>query len=553
MGVTVLLRPTQQSEDVASQPNRIVLSSLASAIAAGMGACDERLAIGEDSCMFRQFVSSRPYTPARFQSVRPYTAIGVIFLLVVVLLATCGRSTVATPPTNPGAHGLYVTSIQTPAKPESSADTVTITSLGLADGRLGWQASSSWIPFVSQLHATVVGSLLLTPVLTIPAMQTASPTSSLVAADRQTGRRLWSVSADALISAVAISDEVVYVSGLQSTPSHAYQKVVTALRASDGHKLWRLVAPEVNGFNDVITPVGGVLSIVSNQICFDSCSAAYLFAVRMSDGRLLWEHTLAGNFNLAAPTIDHGMLYLNVPVDDPVSGASFELDVYHADTGALAWRFAPRVSQFGGYSAPYVAEGTVYSGATMPLVNDHYRPDHWAYTLVALDGQTGAQKWQITTELYPAIRAANAQILLVADQTAIQPSGNVGVSYLSAIRRSDGKRLWRVEQTQYLVSPQFVGNAIVGILSQPGPGQRGEAVAFSAADGQTLWRTSLGVTSAQPTTAQPITNSSAPLVILGAVIYATYDGATVYALRLGDGGVLWKTRLPTAIMGLTVV
>jgi outer membrane protein assembly factor BamB len=477
---------------------------------------------------------------------------GVLLLLALTLIAGCGRSTAAAPTTSGAAHGLYVTSVKQPVggSAGSGVNTVTVTSVGLTTGKLDWHVSAPWIPFLSQRSLVVIGDFIFAPVLSIPSMTANNPTSSLIAYDRQTGRQLWSVDAGSLISAVALADGVVYVSELQQAPSHhSNQKIVTALRSSDGHTLWRVIVPEVNGFSDVITPIDGALYVVSNQICFDYCSAAYVFAMRMRDGKLLWTKTIVGNLNLATPTIDHGMLYLQVPTVDPALGSSAELDAYHTDTGALAWRFASHLSQFEFYGPPYIADGTVYTGMTTPLASDPSRPDHWTYALVALDGQTGARKWQIATDLYPAVDAANAQMLLVRDQTAIQPSGAVSVRYLSAIRRSDGKRLWRIPVAGTFVAPQFVGGAIVGVLGQETPGQPGAAVAFSLADGHTLWRTPLGVMGAQPQIVYP----GVSLAVMGDVVYTSYDNATLYALRLGDGGVLWKTTLPDGITSITVV
>lgn len=501
--------------------------------------------------MFHQSTSRRQDTPTRRPRINSHAASGAILMLVFMLLAACGRSTSATPPSTSAPHGLYVTSVHTQTSTTKGAgyDTVDVTSVGLTDGKLGWRVSSQWPPFLSpQTQATITGPLLLAPILNVGTGPTPTPTSSLIAYDRQTGRQMWSARDGAFVSAMSLSDGVVYTSSVQSTSAQTYQKVVTALRGSDGHTLWRLVVPAVNGFNDVITPVNGVLYIVSNQICFDYCSAAYLFAVRMSDGKLLWEHTLTGNFDLAAPTVERSMLYLNVPVDYPVSGASFELDAYHADTGALAWSFAPHLSQFEFYGAPFIADGTVYTGVTTPLASEPGRSDHSTYALVALDGQTGRPKWQVATNLYPAVDTSNAQTLFVEDQTAIQPSGNVGVSYLSAIRRSDGKRLWRVKLAGGLSSPQFVGGSIIGLLAVGGPTMSGEAVAFSAADGHLLWRTPLGVATPQITA-----YADYALGVLGATVYASYDGSTLYALRLSDGGVLWKQTLPDGIARLTVI
>jgi len=478
---------------------------------------------------------------------------GTILALVIALLAACGRSTAATPLTNAAPHGLYVTAIRPPSSPlmGTGFDTIDVTSVGLTSGTLGWRVSTQWAPFLSaQSQPTVIGPLLLAPIIALGSSPKSIPTTALVAYDRQTGRKVWSVRDGAFASALSYSGGVVYASSVEPTPSQTYQKVVTALRGSDGHTLWRLVIPTVQGFDDVIEPVNGVLYIVSNQVCFDYCQAAYFFAVRMSDGKLLWNNTITGNLNLSAPTLDHGMLYINVPTDDPRYGASADFNAYHADTGSLAWSFAPHLSPFEYYGAPFIADGTVYTGVTTPLASDPFNTDLWSYSLVALDGQTGERKWQSATNLYPAVVAANAQTLLLGDQMASQPPGKVGVGYLSAIRRSDGKRLWRIPQTEALSDPRFVGNAIVGLVGSGLPGLVGAAIALSVADGHTLWRTPLD---ANATTSPLTTSVGISLVTLGDVAYATYGAAILYALRISDGAVLWKTTLPTGVTSLTVV
>ncbi len=474
----------------------------------------------------------------------PLVAFGLLVSLLVVACASTAGPSLA----RASVPGLYISTVHANHSSTSYSYTYNVTSFAPATGKAAWHVSAPFTSFLNTAVPVVMGPLLLAPILVAPsstAGKNASPTGRLIAYDRVSGKQFWQITTPLITSAPVVVNGAVYFTALTQDGSNANQKVVYAVRADDGALLWHVTIPQVDGFSDTLAPVNGTLYITSNQICFDSCSAAYLFAVRSSDGKPLWTHTFTGNFNIHPPTIAQGMLYLQVPRVDPIFGGANEIDALRASDGAIVWRYATQQSQTEASGIFVVANGMVYTGSTLALDKDPYS-DHRAYSLVALDGQTGALRWRATTNIFPQALAADGQMVVFSVQTEQLPVGHITGYFLSAFRASDGARLWSHETTVETNAAQLVGASLVCLLSSFDPKTSSLAVAYNASDGGERWRTPLAGNTYP-------TEPSGAFVIAGGTLYAAFNSTTLSALDLTDGHIRWRTTLGDPIVMVTAV
>ncbi len=161
--------------------------------------------------------------------------------------------------------------------------------------------------------------------------------NSVFALDKKTGHLLWRVNLgpQANISAPSVAGGTVYVGGTEPT----------ALRASDGHVLWRQGNVGVN----VTTP-----AIAYNKVYVNSQDPAFgLWALDASTGAIVWGPLADEQGDTV--TVANGVVY---EIED---GGS--LSMFDANTGAfLASVVDPGGHAFNDlfFSQPAVVNGTVY-------------------------------------------------------------------------------------------------------------------------------------------------------------------------------------------------
>jgi serine/threonine-protein kinase len=143
-----------------------------------------------------------------------------------------------------------------------------------------------------------------------------------------------------------------------------------------------------------------------------------LFALRLSDGKILWQTTVATSGACGTPTVAGGLVFdaTGVDGDDPAAKGVVAVD---AATGAVRWRYSSP-SQNQTYT-PAVSDGRAYvvsEDGTVVALNSATGALIWTtptgaanealaaladgavyvatngHTLVALDALTGAKRWQ---------------------------------------------------------------------------------------------------------------------------------------------------------------
>lgn len=483
-----------------------------------------------------------------------FTAGAVVSVaLALIGCAPFTQTQTTSTPTTTVAHQprLYVTTYRQPTPPSSGQPVMRVVSVSPDNGSIQWQVTSNTLYPFHQASSKASGERLYVISDTIPTKptDTSKPTgflSALMASDSHT---LWKIPLGAFISTPVVSNDTLYTSAItysgQGDPN-AQSKWLYALHASDGTKRWQTQIPGVFGLNDDITLVDGVLYVTSNEVCFDSCQGAYLFAVRASDGKLLWKDTIPGNLNISTAEIDHGVVFLSIPSYDLNYGMLREIVAYDAANGVSLWS---RITYLEGSSsgAPefVAANGLIYTGLANPVASDPYRPDHWSYGIAALDGRTGALKWQTKTNSYSTIDAHDAQALYVRTITTTS-SGSVANQSLAAYALADGSRRWQVGVDLNLEVVALQDGALYGITLDIKNEAASQVETLSASTGALRWRTPITV----PPTRSIAGSPARPYVIMDGVLYMTLSSTTLDALQVSDGHILWQKTFDSGVIGL---
>lgn len=488
---------------------------------------------------------------------RTVCAVSALIALALNGCALDANSTPTPTATTTVAHQphLYVTTSKRATPPSDGLPVRSVVSVAPGDGSVQWQVTDGALYPFHQASSKATGDALYLITDTSPTQPTDAnePSGFLSALRSSDGSTLWKAQLGAFISQPVVAHDTLYASAIQYTGQGAtisQSKWLYALHTTDGTQRWRTQIPGDFGPNDDITLVNGVLYVTSNEVCFDSCNGAYLFAVRASDGKLLWKNTISGNLNISAPTVDHGVVLLTFPSFDNVAyGAQPELAAYDAASGASLWSRILYTPLYRPSDALFIADGgIVYAGVATPLASDPTRPDHWAYTLAALDGHTGALTWQVPTSLYPTIVAHDAQTLYVQTQTATA-SGSVASQTLASYQRADGKELWHagVPVDSQVLGVQ--GGVLLSVVSDFASKAPVRLLATSASDGGQRWQTTLGPGAASP----PVPGVGAFYAITSDTLYIVINGTALYAVAPSDGHIRWRQTFDASVMDIQAV
>ncbi len=254
------------------------------------------------------------------------------------------------------------------------------------------------------------------------------------------------------------------------------------------------------------------------------------------DGTALWSYRVEGRLS-GAPVIVDGVVYASI-----VEGTIYALQ---ADDGTLIWRstidLGPDVPSFVGpivFASPTVVEKAVYLA---PAVNAPLKP--FVYALQAEDGMLLWKAPLDSSTTFP---------LIIVD----------GVIYLSthsnclALRAGDGSSLWQYETSGFIRSSPVVVDGVICIslstfkhaFSESGQiSQWYEAFicTLQASDGSLLWQQQLGITTGA-------SHPTAPVAAHGTIFLGADDGY-LYALRRGDGTLLWSYKTNATLLSSPMV
>lgn len=274
---------------------------------------------------------------------------------------------------------------------------------------------------------------------------------------------------------LTVVDGVVEVGSMDSA--------VYALRAGDGGLLWRYKTAGPVG-DPASRPVvaDGIVYVNANVDQGSGFVTGYVYALRASDGALLWRYKTEGYVYIYGPISASGVIY--------AGSLAGSLAALRASDGKLLWRYTAR----GPVAGSLEVNGIVY----VLITNIDQSPDY-LYALRASDGKV---LWETPSYAYPPVVVNN--VLYITSQAG-----------LSALRAQDGALLWRYA----LADTGFSGPTIVdGVLY---------TVAFK-------------YPSATPTAGYRLI--TAP--INWKMPFKEGGPSSLYALRASNGTVLWHYQTP---------
>lgn len=361
-------------------------------------------------------------------------------------------------------------------------------------------------------------------------------TGGLVALNARTGATRWrypaaqasgagqSAPVHPRVTSMALCDGTLYVALINGP--------VVALRASDGAPLWSSsLAHESN--TPTVACASGTVYVAAHVGTPQATSDHWLFALRASDGHELWRF-VADEPILSAPAVVAG---------DVVFGTTDRLlYVVDGQTGALRWRSGAYSAGSVGahlenfdYAKPLgiaiMAQGTtIYINAKIEYRNNagrsYIEPDVFVRSLDAQAGERLGAPPEGLPAAYPPVVAGGVSYS--------EGGGGLWASSLDGSARPQVGWYHQSDGTQYTGPTLGDGRLYVCAFN-------GDTYALSARDGHELWRAHTnGGALSQP----PAFTSGVVFVDGGSVAYAlrASDGAPIWRTSLA-GGPIWLSPL----------
>ncbi len=360
------------------------------------------------------------------------------------------------------------------------SDNQTLYAFGTRDGKVRWQYKMGDAVWVYAVANDVVY---------------AAAGGMLSALNTSTGALLWKYQAAQPLAQVLVSAGTAYA----NTGAEGNTSTLVALDAATGTPRWHFALPTMTPALQGV--VNGVVYVY--QVAGDPGgpnSQETIFALRASDGHLLWKAALNGADGLAsgAPAAANGLVYFSTS-----SGALYAFD---AATGQLRWHVAPpgAAPPAPVPASPVIVNGLVYVGGSQGIA--------------AYRASDGARQWQYA--------------MVAPGPFPPQPVVADGVVYAGAsgqvvaLRASDGSVIWR-QHAPGLVQALALSDGLV--ISDAGP-----AFALRASDGALVWQRAV-----IPSGIGRFGGGSAETVSAG-VVYIGGDDGKVTAMQASNGNLLWQ-------------
>ncbi|HEV2457498.1 MAG TPA: PQQ-binding-like beta-propeller repeat protein, partial [Ktedonobacterales bacterium] len=425
---------------------------------------------------------------------------------------------------------------------------LTLTALDPRDGSVRWRYQTDWHPYQLVGAPVEAGGIVYTVSDPVPPTNVCSNVQGkLVALRESDGHQLWSVSVGSLPTPPVAANGVVYTSALKvdecaSPGTHQlFTKSYYALRAGDGHQLWRTDLTEdptdTNpdhsiGLDDSLQLVdGALLATAEARVSELGDRVGHLFAFDAASGKLRWKNSFFTNQSIYSITAN-GLLYVRThSAADP----THTWTAYGASDGQQVLKVS------GGYSAQFlVTDGGIYADAFYDAAASTPQQPLVATQVVALDGHTGRQLWQVIADTYE-VNGINA-LLAVRDNTVYVQEGRSAFSEkegghwkLEGLDPSSGNIRWSAP-LQWLLGRVVVTDA--ALYGYSDDMLLGHLMALDLKDGHTIWNTPID--SAQNGGELGHLRS---LVLGSGTLYAANESSTVTAVRSQDGAVLWKAQI----------
>ncbi|KAL6325201.1 hypothetical protein AAG906_023046 [Vitis piasezkii] len=325
-----------------------------------------------------------------------------------------------------------------------------------------------------------------------------------------------------------------------------------AVKASDGSLVWKQNLQNLTGLNATgfVTNVNWTVSrstptIAGDMLIIGIYGPAVVIGVDRATGRLAWSTRLESN----------------------PAGATYVLPDNHGEKGKYAggaiWGSSPSIDVLRNFV--YIATGNLYSAPlnirecqeqqnnqTVPTQPDPcIEPDNHSNSILAFDLDSGKIKWYRQLGGYDLCIYLNGTMLDIV--VAVQKSG-----FAWALDRDDGSLVWYTEAGPGGVTGGGTWGAATdgkrvytNIVNSDGKNftlkpsntitNAGGWVAMDANTGKTLWST------ANPSNA----STNGPVTIANGVLFAgsTHPTGPMYAMEAASGRILWSHNTGASVFG----
>jgi outer membrane protein assembly factor BamB len=270
---------------------------------------------------------------------------------------------------------------------------------------------------------------------------------------------------------------------------------VQARSAADGSLLWQN-PPRAN------TRMAGAYSIVNPPAVANGrvylTDGLVVWALKASDGTLLWQYQRGVAVAGSAPTVSDGIVYVTDSGGTP--NYTYALD---GATGSLLWKYQDGFNRDNQGAQPAVNGNRVYAAS--------------GDQLAALDAKTGTQIWLSSGVGIPTAVAVYNGRVYVADQLA----------YIHCVNAATGQPLWDTRTDFNAASIAVANNSV---YAQDGTGG---FWALDAYTGNLLWKVKLA--NEVPSFGMAVANN----IIYSNTFFTSTDGVFI-ALDGSTGTMLWS-------------
>lgn len=253
---------------------------------------------------------------------------------------------------------------------------------------------------------------------------------------------------------MSVVDGVVYVGGYEEFGSHSPGDVY-ALRVSNGSMLWHYTISGGCCRGLVVTPT----TIYIGEL-------DHVDALKVSDRTLLWHHQLDQASVLLGIVVAGKRVYVGTAVIDYKGPPKGSVDALRANDGTLAWHSQTNI----GSVVLTVTNGVVYVG------------EFWGHTLDALRVSDGSLLWQYKDKDGGDRGIVSATVM---DGAVYVTSVTVGYadngSTVDALRVNDGTHLWRYKIDQGQIKDVEAANGLIYVSGPHG------IAALGAKNGNQRW------------------------------------------------------------------
>ena len=319
-----------------------------------------------------------------------------------------------------------------------------------------------------------------------------------------------------------------------------------ALRASDGSLLWyHKIEP---GAGNAPLVSGGIVYISANT---SDVGPGTLYALRTNDGVEIWHYTISDS--LSEPLVGDGIVYVT---SYDVISQNGNLVALRASDGKQLWH---KTARGFSYNTPVIDNHVLYVSASS---------DNGSGMVYALQANSGTQLWHYTTSTFTtlplvvndiaylssdqglsALQASNGQLLWsvpVVGSTGLPPQVINGVLYLTTTIISIEAPAPPTGQSSMLPQVGTIGNLLQSVVpmasvKQTLPLKQGLSSVYAVriSDGTVLWHYTMSKENGN--------NWANWLSIENGTAYVgTYvdqDKSYIYALRSTDGSLLWRQTM----------